>query len=322
LSAGNGGSFNHGAAPEVLARARRELTQTIQDTVPVVVDVRDTAEQLIETTGKVAGVEALTFKALIPLPKAAQDATVAVGQFAKTVITSGENMSKKLMSALSGIGGMMPQQQVGKKRGFFSKLLGVAAPFLGMIPGVGPLLSTLAGMGSAAAGGDWGSVLTQGVAGFSSGGAFRGSGGGNSGNAFANVTQPGQTNTNIMFGGPRARGGPVSRGRAYLVGEHQPEVVQFGDDGYVHPSIDSFTRQQRGGGGNGGHDHGFWQEFRAEIARLSGAVGNFDQKISSMPPEHVVSTVARSHPQLFGEGLMRAGSRDPQVVDWMRRRTA
>jgi hypothetical protein len=35
---------------------------------------------------------------------------------------------------------------------------------------------------------------------------------------------------------PRAQGGPVTPGRAYLVGEKGPEVVSFGSRGYVHPN--------------------------------------------------------------------------------------
>ncbi|MCP9785397.1 phage tail tape measure protein [Cyanobium sp. N5-Cardenillas] len=45
---------------------------------------------------------------------------------------------------------------------------------------------------------------------------------------------------------PRARGGRVRPGQAYLVGERRPEVVEFGGSGYVHPSVGAYAGQ--GGG--------------------------------------------------------------------------
>lgn len=39
------------------------------------------------------------------------------------------------------------------------------------------------------------------------------------------------------FGGGRAGGGPVMAGQSYLVGEHGPEVVTFGQNGRVSPSV-------------------------------------------------------------------------------------
>lgn len=44
----------------------------------------------------------------------------------------------------------------------------------------------------------------------------------------------------------RARGGPVSRGRSYLVGEHRPEIFTPGSSGYISPRADG------GGSGSGG----------------------------------------------------------------------
>lgn len=271
---------------------------------------------------------------LQPVKTELKNLEVAFGHAAKTVIMSGESMSKKLMSAMSGIGGIMPQQQVGKKRGFFSKLLGIASPFLGMIPGVGPLLSTLANMGSAAAGGDWGSVLTQGVTGFSAGGAFRrSSGSGTQSVSFANGIPTPPTGTNHIINLPllgrpqeRARGGPVSRGRAYLVGEHRPEVVQFGDDGYVHPSIESFSRREAGGGFSGGGKGGSWnhmiERMLAALEQNTQATTQLHTRVESMPAGDMLAIGARQNPGAIGDGLMRAGSRDPKVVEWMQRRTS
>jgi tape measure domain-containing protein len=258
---------------------------------------------------------------------ALNNSEVAVGSFAKSVIMA----NRDLKGAFAQIGGMMPQQQVGKKRGFFSKLLGVAAPFLSFIPGAGPILSTLAGMGSSALAGDWGSVLTQGVAGFSSGGAFRRSSnpsnttrvGGtnlpNPGTATGTISTTGNTiNTNLS--GARERGGPVRRGRAYLVGERRAEVFTPDEDGYVHPSLDAFSRKSGGGaqqqrGGMGGMAASVMQRQLEMLEQLT-------SRLSSMRPGDVLAAGAKENPGAIGDGMMRAGARDPKVVDWMRRRAA
>jgi tape measure domain-containing protein len=311
FSAG-GGSFNPGAAPKVLEQARRSLTQTIQDTEPVIVNVRESAEELITTNRDIAGVERLHFQALLPLPKATQDTTLAFGHAAKTVITSAQDMSKRVMSALAGLSGALPQQQVGKKRGLFSKILGVAAPFLNFIPGVGPILSTLASIGSSALGGDWGGALMGAAGGFASGGAFRGS---SSGSSTPHTTLAPQT---VNFTNPalprRARGGRVFGGRAYLIGEERAEVFTPDEDGWVHPDASRYGGRS-GGGGGGGHKGGFWNEG---MERLIGAI----EKFEAMSPGEVLTRGSKTHPGAIGDGLMRAGTRDPKVVEWMQRRTA
>ncbi|HEY0098380.1 MAG TPA: tape measure protein [Pyrinomonadaceae bacterium] len=293
----------------------------------------------LTTNGDIGGFENVVIKPLQMLPPAMRE----VGQAAKASLgpikglIQAESRLSQLRGAMGQVAGMMPQQQVGKKRGFFSKMLGFAAPFLGFIPGVGPLLSTLAGIGSSALAGDWGGALMATAGGFASGGAFRGSGstvspagnttniGGinlpNPGTAIGPVTTIGTTiNTNLSNRYPaRARGGPVTRGRAYLVGEHHPEVVQFGDDGYVHPSIEAFSRAANSGGGLAGSGKGgFWNSWREHFDRLAGAI----EKFETMSPGEVLTKGAKTHPGAIGDGLMRAGARDPQVVDWMRRRSA
>lgn len=55
-------------------------------------------------------------------------------------------------------------------------------------------------------------------------------------------------NTLSHFGGERATGGPVKRGKAYVVGEKRPEVFVPNQDGTIIPSIDQFS----GGSGGGG----------------------------------------------------------------------
>jgi tape measure domain-containing protein len=150
---------------------------------------------------------------------------------------AGDDMISRLGAAIGSIGGMMPQQEVGKKRGLFSKILGFAAPFLSFIPGAGPILSHLAGMGSAALAGNWGGVVTGLAGGLAPGGVFRGSGGGGGSGGGSPVGQPPPGSGGGLP--PRARGGPVRRGRAYLVGEHRPEMFVPDTDGYVHPRVRS-----------------------------------------------------------------------------------
>jgi TP901 family phage tail tape measure protein len=48
--------------------------------------------------------------------------------------------------------------------------------------------------------------------------------------------------------GARAAGGPIAKGRAYLVGEEGPEIITAGADGYVHDARASRDMMQRGGG--------------------------------------------------------------------------
>ena len=55
----------------------------------------------------------------------------------------------------------------------------------------------------------------------------------------------------LHFGGPRAAGGPVSPGKAYLVGERGPEIFAPGQSGSIIPN--------RGSGGSMKveiHNHG------------------------------------------------------------------
>jgi hypothetical protein len=71
------------------------------------------------------------------------------------------SLMPQLLEAIRQSASMLPGGgQTGGKRGFFSKLLGFAAPFLNFIPGVGPLLSTLATVGSNALAGNWAGVVT------------------------------------------------------------------------------------------------------------------------------------------------------------------
>lgn len=53
-----------------------------------------------------------------------------------------------------------------------------------------------------------------------------------------------------LHAGGRASGGPVSRGKTYWVGEAGPELVTFGDDGYVHNAADSQAMVSGASGGS------------------------------------------------------------------------
>lgn len=142
---------------------------------------------------------------------------------------AGEDLIGKLAGAVGQAAGFLPQQQVGKKRGLFSKILGFAAPFLSFIPGFGPIASQIAGMASNALAGNWSGVASGLAGGLQPGGVFRSSGGGG-----ASTTTWG----NIHLTPPgRAAGGPVRRGRGYIVGEERPELFVPNSDGWIHPRV-------------------------------------------------------------------------------------
>lgn len=160
----------------------------------------------------------------------------AIKRNQRELITS-VNVREQLSGALGAASSFLPQEQVGKKRGLFSKILGFAAPFLSFIPGVGPILSQVAGIASNAVAGNWQGAIA-GAAGLN----FH-TGGGSSAPSAKN---------DFHLGAPpkmphRALGGPVSRGRAYIVGEHRPEVFIPQQDGFIHPNARGLMQ----GGGQG-----------------------------------------------------------------------
>lgn len=58
-----------------------------------------------------------------------------------------------------------------------------------------------------------------------------------------------QNNAPLHAGG-RASGGPVASGKTYWVGENGPELVTFGDNGYVHNAADSRAMTSGASGGS------------------------------------------------------------------------
>lgn len=306
-----GSSFNPGAAAGVVARAQREqaellpvINRGMSDYLALLPPVNTELPVLRQATAQ--------------LTQATQRQELAAGHAAASVLQLGKNAEsagQRMLGAFSQIAGMLPQQQVGKKRGFLSKMLGFAAPFLGLIPGVGPILSTLATIGSNAAGGNWGGVVSGVAGGFASGGVFRGSG-----NSSAPAGVP-VNFTNPATGLPgRERGGPVRRGRAYVVGEVRSEVFEPDEDGWIHPSEEAYRRSRAGragaGAGAGGGPQGGGNAWRAMIERLTAQL----ERMESRPPGDWLRMASQQNPGAITDGFMRHGSQDPRVVDWMTRR--
>ncbi len=84
-------------------------------------------------------------------------------------------------------------------------------------------------------------------------------------------------NTLDRFGGARAYGGPVEKNKAYVVGEHRPEVFVPNQDGTIVPSIDQFT----GGGSRGGGQASAPREIRVKVD-VTGAESRFKAMIREM----------------------------------------
>jgi hypothetical protein len=155
--------------------------------------------------------------------------------------------------------------EVGKKRGFFSKLLGFAAPFLSFIPGIGPIASHLAGMASNAFAGNWGGVVTGLAGGLQAGGIFRGS--------------PSSKPNTVPGKSGRALGGPGLRGQVYWTGERGPEPFLAPENGRFLSHRDAMAAMSGGGGG-------LHPQHVQLLDRLSRALDRFE----SMPAHEVVRT--------------------------------
>jgi hypothetical protein len=282
----------------------------------------------LTTAGQVAGVDSLTPKSFTMLPPAVRELSKASIDALPPIKGLIETLGKadKILGAFSQIAGMLPGgQQVGKKRGFFSKMLGFAAPFLNFIPGVGPILSTLASIGSSALGGDYGGALMGAAGGLSTGGAFR----------RAASVGSGSTQVPVSFtnpaGGARALGGPVRRGTPYLVGERRAEVFTPNEDGWIHPDAGRYGGRRGGGSEGGGSEGGgnFWRQIMEQLRqsieqsnaiaeRHATALGRFE----SMPPDQVVVTGARTNAgrRAIAEGYHGHVSRDASALEFMARR--
>jgi hypothetical protein len=205
---------------------------------------------------------------------------------ARQELIKGISIVDQITGALGQVAGMIPSQQVGKKRGLFSKILGIAAPFLAFIPGVGPILSTIAGAASNIAGGNYGAAVSSIAGGFQTGGVFRSSSSG-----------PKTSGSPGVQG--RAFGGAVYRNTPYVVGERRPELFVPNRDGYIHPNAAAAMR----GAGGGAHP-----ELASAVDRLHTLLS----RLESMPAHEIV--------RMGANGLTRAMDSDAGLANRMGRR--
>jgi muramidase (phage lysozyme) len=285
---------------------QQQDTRTVQlgEEDAAIVTVIDANKELISTTGltadQIAGIS-VKMRPLVPLiadvsntARAAYATNADVQKLNRQLYIENASLGQEIVGAFQQISGMIPgQQTVGKKRGFFSKLLGFAAPFLSFIPGVGPLLgaalSTIAGAAGNALGGNYGAAVSGIAGGFATGGSlqakfFPGTG---AGPAPAHAAQP-----------HRAIGGPGYRGRVYWTGEHGPEP-------FVAPANGQFLSHRDAMSAMGG---GLHPEVMALLERMHATLNRFD----SMPADHVVMKGAR--------GLMKAMDGNAGISEQMGRR--
>ena len=280
------------------AQNLKEYTLVLDDADGAVVDLKVEMNDLV-TSGLMPGtrqfrelinsVEPAT-RAITPLIGAEKEhaatsiaLTKEYQQAARDELVKGMSMLDQLSGAIGQIAGMMPQQTVGKKRGLFSKILGFAAPFLSFIPGVGPILSQIAGIASNAVAGNWAGVATGVAGGFASGGVFRSSGGGSGGSSGGGAAT-GDRGAGLP---PRAAGGPGYRGRTYWVGEHGPEPFMAPSNGYFLNHRDAM--HALGSNGGGGGDSG----MAAMLERLHGVLA----RLEGIRPHDMVRMGARGFTQ-------------------------
>lgn len=246
-----------------LGQEQKDLTITYGEADAAIVNVTGSMDALKNETLTAADMDLQqknlllrTTEELIPYQERSAEEIASLTQQMKDLGSAaviGNDALSRVAGTFMGVSGMIPSQQVGKKRGLFSKILGFAAPFLSFIPGVGPILSTIAGAASSAIGGNYGGAASTIAGGFQAGGVFRSSGGGASHRAF---------------------GGPVYAGTPYWVGDRadrRPELFVPGQNGRV------LTPEQLGGGG-------LHPELMAMFERLHSVLNRFD----SMPADHVV----------------------------------
>ena len=74
----------------------------------------------------------------------------------------------------------------------------------------------------------------------------------------ANVASEGYAGNNFQR---RATGGPVMAGQSYVVGEHRAEVFTPDRNGYIFPSVNAYSREQR-----------HLEELRGAAEQLDGSI--------------------------------------------------
>jgi muramidase (phage lysozyme) len=191
-SMGSGGGGNGKGFSPWLDSLRAFIAQqdsaekVINDTVPVLVNVTSAMDALKTTSAAdsmATSIQMKTTRDLIPIQMRSAEETASLTEQMRELGNAaiiGNDAVSRIASTFLSVSGMIPSQQVGKKRSLFSKILGFAAPFLSFIPGAGPILSTIAGAASSAIGGNYGAAASTIAGGFQAGGVFRSSSGGGS----------------------------------------------------------------------------------------------------------------------------------------------
>ena len=113
-------------------------------------------------------------------------------------------------------------------------------------------------------------------------------------------------------------GGPVTRGRAYLVGENRAEVFTPNQDGWIHPDASRYGG--RGGQAAGGSN--IWARLEAFLEKNIEMTEMVHGKFNAMSPGDVVVKGAATYPHAIGAANQRAMELDPKRVEWMQRRVA
>ncbi len=199
---------------------------------------------------------------------------------------------QKLRGSLDQASVFLPSQQVGKKRGFLSKFLGGAAPFLNFIPGFGPIAAQLASVASSAIGGDYGGALS-----------------GAAGLDFKRKA--------AKFGGKRAHGGEALKGRAYIVGDGGREEAFIPDeDGWIHPDANSLRRGASSGSASSGGNNQQGYMFVAALQRLERHL----ERIESTTPGDVFVAGAKARPHAATDAVNTSLAMDASRIDLMGRR--
>lgn len=267
-----------------------------------VVNINDDVKQLISTSDVLSDAVTLTLR---PLQALGMDARLAVanvagvmaarqGEYAATkeyqeaarqAVVKAVSFTSQIAGMLGQVAGQIPGQQVGKKRSLFSKILGIAAPFLSFIPGVGPILSAVAGIASNAIGGNYAGAVSGLAGGFQTGGVFTSHGGGSS--AGASGAFPYDPDFE-----PHARGGPVRRGGRYWVGEQGPEPFIPASDGWILPHGSTVSS-----GAGRGRD----PEMLAMLQATHELMSNLHSRLQSMKPGEVVSLGAHTIPEAMSK---------------------
>jgi muramidase (phage lysozyme) len=287
---GAGASATRYAGFPTIQQDQKDLTVTLGEEDAAIVNITDANKELITTTSltaeQIAGMGITLHKLASPIvdvtesSRAAYSINADIQKKNRELYLLNASLSQEIVGAFQQISGMIPNQQVGKKRGFFSKLLGFAAPFLSFIPGIGPILSTIAGAASNIAGGNYGAAVSSIAGGFASGGVFTSS---------PTAKAPAKSGSS---GHARAAGGPVRFGNTYRVGERGAEWFVPDQNGQIIPN-----------GAGGLHP-----AHAALLNRLASALDRFE----SMPAHEVVTAGAR--------GMFKAMDTNAGISEQMGRR--